>query len=90
MIVVSGEESETGILECCLPHEEDANAGPSSVDDRSSDYTLRDPSTLLPNPRVSTADVGSACRFMHILVKLPHMGETGASDTLASLGPPTK
>jgi hypothetical protein len=31
--VVSVEASETAILEWCLPHEEDPNTGPSSVDD---------------------------------------------------------
>jgi hypothetical protein len=47
MTVVSVELSTTASLECCLRHEEDANAGPSSVDDRLSDHTARDPSTPL-------------------------------------------
>jgi hypothetical protein len=50
MTVVSKEVSETASRECCLPHEEDANAGPSSVDDRSSDHTTRERPTLFPDP----------------------------------------
>jgi hypothetical protein len=49
MTVVSVEVSETAIVGCCLPHEEDGNAGPSSVDDRSPDHTAREPSALFPN-----------------------------------------
>jgi hypothetical protein len=47
MTVVSIGISETAIVESCLLHEEDANAGPRpSVDDRSSDHTAREPSAL--------------------------------------------
>jgi hypothetical protein len=47
MTVVSVELSTTASLECCLHHEEDANAGPSSVNERLSDHTDREPSMLL-------------------------------------------
>jgi hypothetical protein len=40
---VAVEASETAILEWCLHREEDANAGPSSLDDRLSDQTSGDP-----------------------------------------------
>jgi hypothetical protein len=46
MNVVSVELSTTVSSE---RHEEDANAGPSSVNDRLSDHTAREPSTLLLN-----------------------------------------
>jgi hypothetical protein len=48
--IVSVEVSETAIMGCCLPREEDANAGPSSVDGRSSDHTAREPATLFLEP----------------------------------------
>jgi hypothetical protein len=50
--VVSVEVSKTALLRCCLLHEEDTNARPSSVDDRSSDHMAREPSTLLPDLEV--------------------------------------
>jgi hypothetical protein len=33
------------------------------------------------------ANVGSACPLMHGLAKIPHKGETGATDALTFLGP---
>jgi len=49
LTVVSVTESEIAKLECCLSHEEDTNAGPSSVDDRSSDHTAREDPSLFPD-----------------------------------------
>jgi hypothetical protein len=76
MTVVSLEVYETGILQCCLPHEEDVNAGPSSS---MTDHRITLPESLprsFPIRRPTTADVGSACPFMHIDGKIPHTGET--------------
>jgi hypothetical protein len=50
MAAGSVEVSETAILEWWLPQEEDANAGPSSVDQRLSDQMAREPSSLFPDP----------------------------------------
>jgi hypothetical protein len=37
--------------------------------------------------KATTATVSPACPFMHIVAKIPHMGATGATDTLTFLGP---
>jgi hypothetical protein len=40
-----------------------------------------------PIRMATTADVGSACPFMHDAAKTARMGETGATDALTFLGP---
>jgi hypothetical protein len=88
MTIASVEVSETAMLECCLPHKEDANAGPSAVDDRSSDHTAREhPPRSFSVRKAITANVSSACPLIHGLAKIPHKGETGATDALTFLGP---
>jgi hypothetical protein len=49
MTGVSVDVSDTIILECCPRLEEVANAGPSSIDDQSSDHTARETPSLFPN-----------------------------------------
>jgi hypothetical protein len=53
-------DSEAAICECCLLHDEDANAGPSSVDDRPSNHTASEPSTLFP---ASEAPIRECCQL---------------------------
>jgi hypothetical protein len=86
MTVVSVEVSEIASLECCLFHEEDANAGPSSVDQRSSDHTAREASSLFPDSEGRHGYHGPCMHFMHNDARIPHMGATGATETLTFLG----
>jgi hypothetical protein len=65
MTVVSVEVSERAIRECCLVYEEDANAGSSSVDDRSSDIIrLENLPRSFSIQQTTTANVGMPCMIV--------------------------
>jgi hypothetical protein len=86
MIVVLVEASDTAILEGCLLHDEDANARPRpSV----TGHRITRPENLPRSfsiQKATAATLDPACLFMHIVAKIPHIRETGATDTLTLLG----
>jgi hypothetical protein len=87
MIVVSVEISDTAVLEGCLLHEKDAKAGPRPS---MTGHRITRPENLPSSfsiQKATLATVAPACRFMHNVAKMSHMGETGATDALTFLGP---